>query len=310
MKREVVVAIVGAGGFVGRALVEHFDQDGPVRLVLFGRASGVLAGHAVAPLPVESRHLQGVDVVVHLAGIAHQRAAAQDYQSVNIDLALSVAAEALRAGVPRFIFVSSMQVHGPWNAKPISPDSPFEPASPYAWSKAEAERGLTTLLKRSSTELLIVRPPLVYGPGAKANFAALMKAARLGLPLPLGAASARRSMISIENLVDAIRTLALAPARASTGGILLPADAQDLSVRDIYATLCRASGRTPALIPAPSWILNPALTAIGRRRMYDSLFRPAVIDRAHWQAMNWSPPQMVADGLRRAIQSVAAVRTE
>lgn len=310
MKSEVAVAIVGASGFVGRALIEHFSQQPSMRVVLFGRSAGLQSGHLVAPVPVTPPALNGVDVVVHLAGIAHQRATAVDYQRVNIDLAAAVAAEAMRAGVPRFIFVSSVQVHGQWNAMPVSPDSSFQPASPYGWSKAEAERALTSLLEGTSTELLIVRPPLVYGPGAKANFAALMKAARLGLPLPLGAASARRSMISIENLVDAIRTLTLAPARAGTGGILLPADAQDLSVRDIYATLCRASGRTPALIPVPSWILNPALTAIGRRRMYDSLFRPAVIDRAHWQAMNWSPPQTVADGLRGAIQSVAAVRTE
>ena len=310
MKREAVVAIVGAGGFVGRALVEHFDQNAPVRLVLFGRSAGVLSGHAVAPLPVEASALQGVDVVVHLAGIAHQRAAAMDYQSVNIDLALSVAAAALRAGVPRFIFVSSMQVHGPWNATPLSPDSPFEPASPYAWSKAEAERGLTTLLEGSPTELLIVRPPLVYGPGAKANFSALMKAARLGLPLPLGAASAKRSLISIDNLVDAVRTLALATSRSNTGAALLPADEQDLAVRDIYSTLCRASGRTPPLVPVPPWIMSPVMSAIGKGKTFDSLFRPALINRAHWGAMGWSPPQTVADGLRTAVQFVAAGRKE
>lgn len=304
MKPEATVAIVGAGGFVGRALVEHFDQDPSTRVVLFGRAAGVLSGHPVSPIPVAPGELKGVDVVVHLAGIAHQRATEADYQRVNIDLALAVAAEAMRAGVPRFIFVSSVQVHGQWSATPISPDSAFQPASPYGWSKAEAERALASLLQGTSTELVVIRPPLVYGPGAKANFAALMKAAGLGLPLPLGAASARRSMISIANLVDAIHALALAGPRSTAGGVLLPADAQDLSVRDLYSTLCRASGRPAPLAPVPAWILGPALAAVGKRRMFDSLFRPAVINRAHWADMNWSPRQTAEDGLRHAMTSV------
>lgn len=305
MKPERAIAIVGAGGFVGRALVDHFDQDPSVRAVLFGRSAGVLSGHPVSPVPVEAADLKGVDVVVHLAGIAHQRAAAADYQRVNIDLALAVAAAAMRAGVPRFIFVSSVQVHGQWNPAAMSPDSDFQPASPYAWSKAEAEQALAALLQGTPTELLIVRPPLVYGPGAKANFAALMKAARMGLPLPLGAASARRSMISIGNLVDAIRSLALASPRSAAGGVLLPADEQDLSVRDLYSTLCRASGRAAALVPVPAWLLGPALAAVGKRRIFDSLFRPAVIDRTHWAVMNWAPPQTAADGLRNAVHSAS-----
>lgn len=303
MKPDVTVAIVGSGGFVGRALVDHLDQDPATRVVLFGRSAGVLSGHPVSPVPVASTDLSGVDVVVHLAGIAHQRATPADYQRVNIDLALAVAGAAMKAGVPRFMFVSSVQVHGQWNATPISPDSAFQPASPYGWSKAEAERTLTLLLQGTSTELVIIRPPLVYGPGAKANFAALMKAARLGLPLPLGAASAERSMISIDNLVDAIRTLALAGPRSTAGGVLLPADEQDLSVRDLYRALCQASGRSAPLLPVPGWCLSPALAAVGKRRMFDSLFRPAVINRAHWTDMNWSPPQTAAEGLRNAVRS-------
>lgn len=304
MRSERVVAIVGAGGFVGRGLVDHLDQDPSVRTVLFGRSAGVLSGHPVSPVPIAAGDLKGVDVVVHLAGIAHQRADAEAYQRVNIDLALAVATAAMRAGVPRFIFVSSVQVHGQWNPAPMSPDSAFQPASPYAESKAGAERALGALLQGTSTELVIVRPPLVYGPGAKANFAALMKAARLGLPLPLGAASARRSMISIGNLVDAIHSLALASPRSAAGGVLLPADEQDLSVRDLYATLCRASGKEAALVPVPAWLLGPALAAFGKRRIFESLFRPAVIDRAHWADMNWTPPQTAADGLRNAVQPV------
>lgn len=304
MKPDATVAIVGAGGFVGRALVDHFDQDTSARVRLFGRAAGVLAGHPVSPVPVASGDLKGVDVVIHLAGIAHQRADAEAYQRVNIDLALAVATAAVKTGVPRFIFVSSVQVHGPWNPAPMSPDSAFQPASPYAESKVGAELALGALLQGTTTELLIVRPPLVYGPGAKANFAALMKAARLGLPLPLGAASARRSMISIANLVDAIHTLALAGPRSTPGGVLLPADEQDLSVRDLYATLCRASGKEAALAPVPAWLLGPALAAVGKRRIFDSLFRPAVIDRAHWAGMNWAPRQTAADGLRHAMTSV------
>lgn len=300
MNPKVVVAIVGAGGFIGRSLARHFAEHVSARTVLFGRSAGEVSGQHVASFPVSPADLEGVDVVIHLAGIAHQSATELDYQHVNVDLALSIAAQSLEAGVKRFIFISSIQVHGRWNAAPISPHASFQPTTPYARSKAEAERRLNQLVDESDMELLIIRPPLVYGVDAKANFAALMVAAKWGLPLPLGASTAERSMVSIDNLVHSIHHLTMSNGRFRAGSILLPADDRDLTVREVYSVLCRSVGRTAPLLNVPLWILKPSLDVLGKGNVFDSLCMPAVIDRVHWRALNWSPRQTVEDGLRMA----------
>lgn len=302
MKSEPVWAMTGASGFVGRHLVPHLASHSTLRL--FGRSEGDPNGYPVAPLPQNRLALSGVKVVIHLAGIAHQTASEADYESVNVDLPLTLAKHALAAGVRRFIFVSSAYVHGRWSPEPVSPESAFRPDSLYAHSKVKAEQRLQEFAAKESMELAIIRPPLVYGPGAKANFALLARVARRGLPMPLGQATAARSMVSLENLGDAILNVARDESPLPEASILLPADDRDLTVREVYKHLCRAAGRHPLAFDAPKSAIRFGLRALGKPEAFDSLFMPMVVDRKHWAQANWTPRQSVEQALRDAMTAV------
>lgn len=307
MKAEPVWAITGASGFVGRQLVPLLASHASLKL--FGRSEGKQSGYPVAPLPQNSSALSGVHVMIHLAGIAHQTASEAEYESVNVDLPLAVAKHALAAGVRRFIFISSAYVHGRWSPEPVSPESAFQPDSPYARSKVKAEQLLREFVAGGPMEVAIIRPPLVYGPGAKANFALLVGVARRGLPIPLGQATAARSMVSLENLGDAILTVARDDTTFPRPSILIPADAQDLTVRDIYKHLCRAAGRPSLVFDAPKPVVRFGLRALGKNEAFDSLFMPMVVDRRHWLQAQWTPPQTVEDALSEAMTAVPPLQT-
>lgn len=299
--RPKSVGIIGATGFVGRSLVDRMTHEDLGHVRLFGRSSGTLAGHNIEPLPDSLASLRGLDTVVHLAGIAHQTASNAEYEAVNERLPLTTARLAHAAGVRRFVFVSSTHVHGRWWQTPMTPELAFSPASPYAASKASAEQQLQMIAAESGLELAVVRPPLVYGPGAKANFALLAKCARAGIPLPLGCALAKRSMVSIDNLADAI--LAIASMTLPRGpAVLLPADDRDLSVSELFSLMTQAAGRTSLQPSVPAPVMKFLLEALGKQETFESLFRPAVIDRAHWKTFGWLPPQSVWDGISKAVR--------
>lgn len=291
------VGIVGASGFLAGHLIPALRQAGHTPRV-FSRAPGASGG--VRPLPSNPRDFAGLDVVIHLAGIAHQQATTEDYAAVNVDFATSIARLCRDAGVSRLIFVSTAQVHGRHCDKAISPQSPFNPGSEYAASKLSAEKQIAGLLDASGTDLSIIRPVLVYASNAKANFQKLRGAARLGLPLPLGRAEAMRSMVSIDNLNDAILALV---STTHLNTICLPADPEDLSVSELYRTLCRLAGKGEVpLPPVPAGAMRLLMSAVGQSSMFDSLFRKAVVDRAHWADFGWAPRQSVTEGLGLAMR--------
>jgi len=293
-----VVAVVGATGFVGDALIPALLAAGQ-NVRLFGRAPRRARGLPVFPLSEAGDLLGDVRIIIHLAGIVHRAADAASYKTVNVDLPNDLIRAAARNGVERFIFISSTHVHGRWTVAPMSPDSAYAPASLYGQSKMEAEQSLSRFAGTVRLSLDIVRPPLVYGPGAKANFGLLLKAARRGIPLPLG--DARRSVVSLDNLAEALVALCLPSAAA--GRVFLPADPEDASVREIYRILCDASGAGTALPPAPLWLLRPALSLLGRAETFDSLFRTATIDRSHWTSVGWKPRTSLRDGLTKAARA-------
>lgn len=295
---ERTLGVVGAGGFVGQALVRVANERG-VNTRLFNRGAGG-AGSRYEPLPSSSATLRGVDVMVHLAAIAHQRVKGAAYQGINIDLSLAMADLAVEAGASRFVFISSMAVHGSWLPTPIAPDTPFAPISPYAESKVQAERRLAERLAGTGVEFVVIRPPLVYGPGVKGNFRALMHAAGRGLPLPLGRADAPRTLVSSHNLSDAILHLGLSDAQVG-GAVLIPGDERDLTVRELFAVLGSVAGKNPMQVPVPVSMMRRGLSALGKAEMFDSLFRPAVVDRTHWAALGWRPDRTVEEGLAEAV---------
>lgn len=245
------VHVTGAGGFIGRHLVPALQH----------------AGHEAQPA------LAGADVVVHLAGIAHRKASADELQEVNVRLPERLARQA-----PRFVFMSSVKVHGERSGEPFTERSPIRPEDAYGESKARAEDALRAI---AGLQLVVLRPPLVYGPGVKANFLALMRAVARGWPLPLASIENRRSLIYVGNLVDAIlRALAIE-------GTYLVSDGAALSTAQICRDIAASLGTHARLFPFPPRLLPGKLAA--SLEVDDSAFRRI----AAWQA-----PFTCAQGLK------------
>jgi nucleoside-diphosphate-sugar epimerase len=254
----VKIALTGAGGFIGSVLQPALEA----------------AGHDIRPA-VES------DAIVHLAAIAHRRGvSSEDLQRVNVDLAQSVARTAADRGA-RMIFMSSVKVHG--EAGSFTEGSPFDPKDAYADSKVRAERMLRAM---RGLRLTVLRPPLVYGPGVKANFRALMAALARGLPLPLASVANRRSLIYVGNIADAVVRCLASPQ--SAGRTYLVSDGAPVSTPDLCRSVASALGRKARLFPFPPGLI-PA------RSLVDSL---VVDDAAIRSELKWRAPYSFEQGLK------------
>jgi nucleoside-diphosphate-sugar epimerase len=204
--------------------------------------------------------------------------------------------------VRRFVFVSSVKVHGEQTAsdKPFVETMAPAPKDAYAVSKDEAEQGLRSIASETDMEVVILRPPLVYGAGVGANFAALMRAVDRGRPLPLGAIHNRRSLVALDNLVDFILTCA--EHRAAANQTFLVSDGEDLSTTDLVRRLGRAMEAPTRLIPVPAWLLIAGATLLGRRGVAERLCGNLQVDISKARRLlGWSPPIDVDEGLRRAV---------
>jgi nucleoside-diphosphate-sugar epimerase len=247
------VAVTGASGFIGRTLCAALPA----------------AGH-------ESAALESADAVVHLAAIAHRRASAEELQLVNVELAVRTARSALMAGA-RFVFISSVKVYGEHCAAPLDENSPLRPEDPYGVSKARAEDALRAI---AGLRLTILRPPLVYGAGVKANFLSLMRAIAAGLPLPLASIGNRRSLAYVGNVVDAIFGC------LGRDGTFLVSDGA-LSTPQLCREMGVALGRRARLFPFPAGLLP--------RKLAGSL---EVDDTASRRTLAWRPRFTREEGLR------------
>lgn len=287
MDNDRCVGITGASGFIGRALAHQLTDQGR-ELSLFGKRQSITsAGQPIKPLEFAGGAFDGIDVLVHLAGITSSSQPETDIRRTNIDLALDVATAAIAANVKRFIFFSSLGVHGKAAGADIAPQTPFAPKNAYARSKAEAEQKLQAECA-GRIQLVILRPPMIYGRGGKGSFQALLKLVKTGLPLPFGAATAKRSFCSIANLVSATEAAIDHPAPPA---IFIPADAEDLSTRDLCLAMRTVLGSRSPLVPVPAWAMLPLLRATGRAEMGQSLFEPLTVDRTHWDGWNWRPSE-------------------
>lgn len=206
----------------------------------------------------------------------------------------------------RFVFVSTAKVHG--EATP--PGEPFaetmapSPKDPYALSKWEAEQGLAAIAARTGMEVVVVRPPLVYGPGVKANFAALLRVVASGWPLPLAAIDNRRSLIGIDNLVDFLLLCLEHPA--ATNQTFLVSDGEDLSTPDLLRRVGTAMGQPAKLWPLPPKLLTASTALLGRRAAAERLCGNLQVDITKARTLlHWSPPVSVDEGLRRAAAGFA-----
>jgi UDP-N-acetyl-alpha-D-quinovosamine dehydrogenase len=301
----VRVVVSGARGFVGRHVVQALAARG-VEVVALERSPSPARAPGVALELVATdaddegtllRALGGSEAVVHLAALVHDKGhRTADHARVNRDYSLRLAGAAAAAGVARFVFMSTIKVHGDSAPAPLCESSPLAPADAYAESKCQAERGLRDL--DGSLATLSVRSPLVYGAGVRANFARLLRAVAERRPLPLGAIANRRSLIYVENLADVLSTLALAPARGASSYVVC--DGEDLSTPELVRRVGTALGVSPRLLDVPESVLAAGLTLLGRRALVPRLLGSLAIDASRLRRERaWTPPVSVDEGLAR-----------
>ena len=221
-----------------------------------------------------------------------------EYRRVNVDGTLNLARQAAAAGVKRFIFISSIGVNGNINTCPFTADDRPNPAESYAQSKWEAEQELWKIQQETGMELVVIRPPLVYGPNAPGNFGSLVRWIEKGIPLPLGAIHNKRSLVGIDNLVDLIIRCIDHPAAANR--VLLAGDGDDLSTTELLQAAGRAMGKPVRLIPVPAAMLQLGAGLLGRKAMAQRLLGSLQVDISQTcELLDWKPPYTVEEGLRR-----------
>ena len=308
MRRALVT---GSSGFVGRALVAELRRRGfAARGAVRRRSRQNFDGDVVEIGELSeatdwSAALQGIDTVFHLAARVHQvRDAGNDaeaaYQRANADATAALARAAIEAGTRRFVFVSSVKVMGEVSsARPFDEGDPPQPRDAYGRSKLAAEQALAQLA--GQIEVSIVRPPLVYGPGVRANFLSLLKLAASGWPLPLGAARASRSMVYIDNLVDALIACATVPH--SSPATYFVSDGRDSSLAELIRSLRAEMGLPVRLWNLPGGLVQAAAHAIGRADAAQRLFSPLQVDIGRIRReLGWSPPVAAEAGLRDTVR--------
>lgn len=303
------VLVTGAGGFVGRVLCARLAERGhTVRAAVraAGRAPAGVAEVAVVgeigPATEWAEALRGVDAVIHLAARVHvmdDRAGdpLAEYRRTNLQGTERLARQAAEHGLRRLVFASSIKVLGEaTHGAPFTEETAPAPADPYGVSKREAEEALRTVEAQGALEVCVVRPPLVYGPGVKANFARLMGAVARGVPLPLGALRNRRSLVYVGNLADALVECATHPAAA--GETFLVADEPALTPAELVRAIAGALGRPARLLPVPGALLRAVGRATGRTAAVDRLAGSLEVDSGRIRrALGWTPPFTTAQGL-------------
>jgi nucleoside-diphosphate-sugar epimerase len=299
------VAVTGASGFVGQCVCAALRAQGHEVRAVVRRAGSAPAGTLVAEVPgLEATALAGAfagcHAVVHLAARVHvMRETAADplaeFRRVNVLGAETAYRAACATGVRRFVLLSSVKVHGEGRATPYVEGDPPAPADPYGVSKLEAERGLTAARAAGgAADLVVLRAPLVYGPGVGGNFRRLIRLAELAQrwPLPLGGLGNRRSLVAVQNLADAIRfVLQSRPAGDRT---FLVSDGEDVSTSDLIARLARALGGRARLLPCPAGAVRLLAALAGRRAITDRLLGTLTVDSAALRTgLGWTPPYSV-----------------
>jgi nucleoside-diphosphate-sugar epimerase len=301
-----LVALTGATGFIGQWLLRELPARGYRLRVLLRRPSAVRTEAASAVVGDLARPqnmaaaLADVDALIHSAGIAHAMSGLpeDDYRALNTEATVGLARAAQRAGARRFVFLSSIRAQsGPSADRPLTEAQTPTPTDAYGRSKLAAEQGLADL----GIDWVALRLVLVYGPGVKGNMAELLRLARSPYPLPLGALTARRSLLALDNLTTAIDTVLKVPEPLRRP--LIVADPAALTVPEMIAAMRRGLGRRPGLLPVPARLLEAMLRVTGRGELYRRLDGALVADPSALLQLGWQPHVTTADGLAALARS-------
>lgn len=305
------VMLTGSTGFVGSALLAELKKLPEFRVVAAVRSAVLPASDNVVVVgnidgtTDYSAALNGVDVVVHAAARAHiMRDEVADplaeYSKVNVEGTLNLANQAVAAGVKRFIFISSIGVHGLNSLRPFKETDTEAPHDAYAVSKYEAEQGLRKLSTETGLEVVIIRPPLVYGGAAPGNFRSLINLASKSVPLPFGSVNNHRSMVYVGNLVSFIIRCIQHPAAANQ--TFLVSDGEDVSLRMLVTYIRLCLGRSPRLLPVPVGLFKLAGALTRKRGIVDRLVGDLQVDSSKVRTLlGWVPPYTVEQGIAATV---------
>lgn len=312
------VLITGASGFVGRILIHtllNFDyniktvtrlQQGSLHEFPCKNCETFTIEESKTDLGLMDA-MSNVDTVIHLAARVHVMDDPESnllaaFRKVNVEGTKRLVELAIAAKVKRFIFISSLHVNGAVSSDyPFSEKDKLNPSSPYAISKWEAEQYLNEVAKKTDMEIVIIRPPLVYGPGVKANFLSLLKLTKTGLPLPVGLLRSKRSMIGVNNLVDFIICCIEHPKAADE--TFLISDDDDISTKELFVKLIKLFGKRPLLLPIPPKILYILGSLLGKKAIVDRLCASLQVDITKAKTLlNWKPIQTLEDGFKETVE--------
>ena len=311
------ILITGANGFVGCALTHHLlDAGWPVSCAM--RSDNMLDSRIRRKVTVPSvdAHtdwadaLSGCEVVIHLAARVHvMHDSASDplaeFRKTNVEGTLNLAQQAAAAGVKRFIFISSIKVNGEQTlpGRPFTEADVARPQDAYGQSKYEAEQGLMSIAKQIGMEVVIIRPPLIYGAGVKANFASMLHYVKRGMPLPLGAIHNKRSFVYLGNLLSLIECCIDHPAAANQ--VFLVSDGHDLSTTALLRCCAVALDVKARLLPVPQGVIEFFAAMLGKKAVAQRLCGNLQVDISKARTvLGWTPPVSVADGLQAAVIDV------
>lgn len=307
------ILITGASGFIGRHLLSKLEKEKNYALRVAVRQkhqdsfASTIEKYLVDDINADTdwkSALSGCHVVIHTAARVHvmdetAKDPLAEFRRVNTEGTLHLARQASCHGVKRFIFISSIKVNGEETTinSSFKADDVVCPLDPYAMSKHEAEEGLLKIAAETGLEVVIIRPPLVYGPGVKGNFQRMLQWLKRGIPLPLGAVKNKRSFVYVDNLTDLIACCIEHPQAA--GQVFLVSDGEDLSTTELLRKMGEALGKSPRLLPVPCSLLTMAATLVGKKAVAQRLFGSLRVDISKTQKrLNWQPMIKSGDALR------------